>query len=165
MEEEEEALAEAEGKAEAEAACEAAAEAEAAADSEGVGEAAADLDAEAEAVGVDVGTGLQKALADTVQAVAKKATGQLSCAAVEQGVQPELELALAKVTPGMQGTQAPAAAADEKPAAQAEHSASPELAKVPAAHAVQVRLLLFVVCAYPAVHWHCPVDTLKALLA
>jgi hypothetical protein len=84
---------------------------------------------------------------------------------VEQGVHPELELALAKVTPGMQGTQAPAASGDEKPAGQAEHTASPELEKLPAAQAVQVRLLPLVVCAYPATHWHCPDVPVKALWA
>lgn len=62
-------------------------------------------------------------------------------------MQPELELKLEKVTPATHGTQALAPAGDEKPAAQAEHTASPDLEKVPARHSVQMRLLPLVDCA------------------
>jgi len=52
----------------------------------------------------------------------------LRSAALEQAVQPELDVALAKVTPATHWTQTAAAAPDEKPAGHGEHAVSPEAA-------------------------------------
>ena len=65
---------------------------------------------------------------------------------MEQAVQPVLDETFAKDTPGMHGTQEPAAAAEAKPAGQAEHTESPEAAKKPAWQAVHTRLPPPVAC-------------------